>query len=76
MWLYTVRIRTGINLMKNLGFRALVGVAQDHFDDLCLRDIYIYMIYDLVDCVRLGNSNRYGQGKYTEKKVLSDLISQ
>ena len=38
---------------------------------------YIYMIiYDLIDCVRLANSNRYGQGKYTEKEVISDLISQ
>jgi len=35
MWLYTVRIRTGINLIQNIGFRALVGVVQDHFDDLC-----------------------------------------
>jgi hypothetical protein len=35
MWLYTIRIRAGINFMKDLGFRALVGVIQDHLDDLC-----------------------------------------
>ena len=77
MWLYTVRIRAGINFMKDLGFRALVGVVQDHFDDLCWRIyIYIYLRYDLIDCVRPANSNRYGRGKYTEKEVIFDLISQ
>ena len=79
MWLYTVRIRAGINFMKDLGFRALVGVVQDHFDDLCWRIyiyIYIYLRYDLIDCVRPANSNRYGGGKYTEKEVIFDLISQ
>jgi hypothetical protein len=38
--------------------------------------IYIYLRYDLIDCVRPANSNRYGRGKYTEKEVIFDLISQ
>ena len=80
MWLYTVRIRTRINFMQNLGSRALVGVVQDHFFRWPMLKGYLYLsIWDMIwstDCVGLANSNRYGQGKYTEKEVFSDLISQ
>ncbi len=75
MWLYTVRIRTGINLMQKKAWLSCFGwgCPRSFRWPMLKRSI---SIWDMIDCVRPANSNWYGQRKYTEKKVLFDLISQ